>query len=159
MLFRSKYYCVLCLRKWQWREVPSTLACPFCNIPLRGSFAARVDAVVNTLMRLRSTMPPKKKSDYYETYLESQLWKMIRERVHCRDNYKCQVCFKPAQVVHHKNYDAEVMDGQRDADLISLCHNCHSAIEFEITNGKKVKNSLQKANGKLAKIIDRRCKT
>jgi predicted HNH restriction endonuclease len=48
-------------------------------------------------------------------------------------------------VVHHKSYDQAVLLGNNDAELVSLCFECHTFIEFE---GDR-KLTLQEANNRL----------
>jgi len=62
------------------------------------------------------------------------------------------MCSKAAEVVHHKSYDLLTMEGQRDGNLISLCHQCHESIEF-MDDGNK--NGIRKANLKLNQAIDK----
>lgn len=85
----------------------------------------------------------------YEEYLASDLWRTIRGRILERDGNLCQTCGKPAEVVHHKNYDRPVLEGKQDFQLVSLCHVCHESFEFNVVNGKPVKNGLKEANQKL----------
>jgi hypothetical protein len=84
--------------------------------------------------------------NWYENYLKSGLWASIRIRVMNRDGNRCRRCFSEANVVHHKSYEDDVMSGDNDAMLVSLCFNCHRFIEFD---GDK-KLSLAEANIKLA---------
>ncbi len=82
---------------------------------------------------------------YHDIYLRSSLWRSIRLRVLTRDDNTCQCCREAADVVHHKSYDEEVMIGNRDGDLISLCFECHEFIEFD---GDR-KTTLAEANERL----------
>ncbi len=86
----------------------------------------------------------------YEAYLATALWKTIRARVLARDHTTCQACRKKATLVHHKSYDRDVLDGNRDESLVSLCKRCHKDIEFTMVDSTMVKNSLDEANHKLA---------
>lgn len=92
-------------------------------------------------------------------YLVSPLWRSIRGRILARDRNTCQACGRMADTVHHKSYDREVLTGNRDVDLISLCNSCHESIEFSWNGTAKVKNTLKKANEKLAWLISHRSKT
>jgi hypothetical protein len=67
----------------------------------------------------------------YPAYLQTREWKVIRRRVLKRDKGLCQLCVAKAQCVHHISYDEEVILGERDEDLISLCDPCHQSIEFD----------------------------
>jgi hypothetical protein len=82
---------------------------------------------------------------YNKVYLKSDLWKEIRRRVMDRDGRRCVRCRASADTVHHKSYSQEVLDGQNDSEMISLCNRCHRFIEFK--SGQKV--TLQEANERL----------
>lgn len=144
----KRFYCIQCLRKYRRNDLAAGESCPFCLVPARGNTSKIVAQVVTRLRRLRGVEPPKRKTDY-QLYLESGLWKEIRSRILERDQGVCQMCKAGAEVVHHKSYDREVLDGKRDSDLISLCKSCHESIEFTFNNGSRAKNSLGKANKKL----------
>ena len=66
----------------------------------------------------------------YRNYLQSALWFKIRERVLKRDDHVCLWCGKRAQVVHHRCYTKDVIEGRDDDQLVSLCHSCHAQVEF-----------------------------
>ena len=72
------------------------------------------------------TTPP----DSYEKYRRRKLWKTIRNRVLSRDG-QCMRCTGKAEVVHHRSYAPEVMQGLADEYLVSLCHGCHTVVEFD----------------------------
>jgi len=77
----------------------------------------------------------------YEEYRRSSLWKTIRRRVKKRDNNLCVRCEgtydKPADlVVHHRTYTLEVMRGENDDQLASVCVGCHNIIHFD-DNGNR----------------------
>lgn len=67
----------------------------------------------------------------YAAYLTSRCWKAIRRRVLLRDKGKCQVCGSRAQCVHHIDYKKATLYGQQDTSLISLCDDCHAAVEWD----------------------------
>jgi 5-methylcytosine-specific restriction endonuclease McrA len=68
----------------------------------------------------------------YRDYLNSPLWKrVIRPRVLKRDNYLCRRCGGTANRVHHKSYAPEVLAGDRDEELASVCEGCHDVIHFD----------------------------
>lgn len=85
----------------------------------------------------------------YEEYLESPLWKAIRNLVLVRADHVCCCCDMRAIQVHHENYSRETMLGIRTDKLHAICRGCHYEIEF--TDG--VKNSLPEANKKLKRKI------
>jgi hypothetical protein len=67
----------------------------------------------------------------YHKYLQSEEWKIIRDKVVERDNGLCLYCkTKPAQEVHHKHYKTiykESLD-----NLESVCSDCHRAIHKRV---------------------------
>lgn len=63
--------------------------------------------------------------DYQTEYLNSPLWRKIKRRVLTRDKKKCVFCEGPAQTVHHRSYDRDVLEGKADQMLVSLCDACH----------------------------------
>lgn len=89
----------------------------------------------------------------YNDYLQSYLWKSIREKILNRDNYLCQCCKKEqATEVHHKSYLHEVLLGEKTISLISLCDKCHKKAEHD-DSGKKIR-SVHKVNHHL-KLLKR----
>ncbi len=67
----------------------------------------------------------------YAAYLASEQWRAIRNRVLCRDDFKCQRCGDGGRTekmtayleVHHITYErrgAELLE-----DLVTLCRRCH----------------------------------
>jgi len=88
---------------------------------------------------------------YHDVYLRSDLWKTIRARVLKRDGGKCFRCKKRANIVHHLSYEDDVLDGNADDLLVSLCFACHSFIEFD---GSR-KTSLAEANQRLQQPVVR----
>jgi hypothetical protein len=73
----------------------------------------------------------------YDEYLKSPLWRKIRRRVLKRDNHKCKRCSGKATVVHHRDYTPEVLRGDADHLLVSLCDGCHHVIEFDELERKR----------------------
>ena len=102
--------------------------------------------------------------DYKEEYLKSALWKKIKKWILERDNYTCASCgyklpdpralriFKNLHV-HHKSYDLDVLEGNREDQLITLCKRCHEEIEFH-SDGRK-RNSLDQKDEELNRITER----
>lgn len=69
--------------------------------------------------------------DYQNGYLQSKLWKKIRRRILKRDKRICVFCGAAAELVHHRNYERETLEGKSDNALVSLCTGCHSYIHFD----------------------------
>jgi hypothetical protein len=67
----------------------------------------------------------------YQRYRETPLWRKIRRRVLKRDERVCRCCRGEATQVHHRSYAPEVMRGENDDELVSLCEGCHNHIEFD----------------------------
>ena len=91
----------------------------------------------------------------YTHYLTSPEWRQIRNRVFQRDKFLCRGCGAKSECVHHKRYDLRTLKGDCLDELVSLCVNCHTAIEFD---GDE-KNGLKKANLKLERMLKTRKNT
>jgi hypothetical protein len=92
------------------------------------------EAQVNTVARKQSSRKRHLTAlgfGTYREYLTSDLWRTIRTRVFVRDGYLCQKCSQPAEQVHHRSYGKKTLAGKYDHGLISLCRNCHHALEFD----------------------------
>lgn len=132
------FYCYECLNKPGWREAKSGI-CSRCDSELRAvSNKKRRAQVVTRLANKRGIKKPTKKS-WYKEYLNSSLWKTIRERVMDRDDWKCCDCGAKAQQVHHMSYAPDVMAGEDDSKLVSLCEPCHKARHPEKRKRRKKK--------------------
>ena len=67
----------------------------------------------------------------HNDYLKTKLWrKTIRPRVLLRDKYLCRRCSGKADIVHHISYDDDVLLGNNDDGLVSLCDGCHTVVHF-----------------------------
>ncbi|TAM36941.1 MAG: HNH endonuclease [Burkholderiaceae bacterium] len=66
----------------------------------------------------------------YRDYLKSALWRRIKKRVLERDKKTCQCCGGRGNVVHHRSYERDVMEGHNDAMLATVCNGCHDIIHF-----------------------------
>jgi len=154
---RKSYYfrCDACPRfvlikefsvRWKPQKVRR---CPDCRGEIRECRGGKETAEAKTHFP-RKIKNQRRKHWYRDDYLSGDLWKGIRGRVLERDGGRCVACGKPAQVVHHKSYDKDVLAGYRDDLLVSLCNPCHSAIEFD---GKK-KLTLRQANERLKAMCE-----
>ena len=90
----------------------------------------RSSAIAAAALSPSQTVRRMRRKDYMK-YLKSPLWKEIRNRVLVRDDSKCACCGKPAENVHHRAYTEDVLAGENDSLLISLCEGCHLNIHFE----------------------------
>jgi hypothetical protein len=61
----------------------------------------------------------------YSEYLASDLWDRIRSQVLARDGGKCKSCGKPANQVHHSQYNYETLAGISLIHLQAVCRKCH----------------------------------
>jgi hypothetical protein len=67
----------------------------------------------------------------YVGYLSSKLWKRIKRRVLKRDGRTCRCCGGAANLVHHRTYTREVLAGEDDEQLFSICEGCHDHIHWD----------------------------
>jgi len=67
----------------------------------------------------------------YAEKLKSPLWQKKRLEIMNRDDFICKKCgdTKTQLHVHHLEYTAKYPWDESDENLISLCSECHSAIE------------------------------
>lgn len=65
----------------------------------------------------------------YKEYLNSSLWKSIRNKILPS---KCILCPKRANQIHHYDYTYENLTGESLKHLYPVCGNCHKKIEFTI---------------------------
>jgi len=73
----------------------------------------------------------------YASYLESELWKAIRQDV--IERYPaCEICGKETQCVHHIDYGLNCLAGKKPWKLVALCNGCHVDVEF-LQDGTKRK--------------------
>lgn len=63
---------------------------------------------------------------FYLTYLRSNEWFKVREKVLKLDGFKCRKCSSSLRLqVHHKTYKR--LGRERMSDLITLCYLCHKS--------------------------------
>ncbi len=135
------YYCPSCFYKPKGRVV--TTVC-HCGQVLRGVSNVKRRAQVVTRMKNKLGIKRSKKSDY-QLYLASPAWRLLRDRVLCRDANLCRCCGKAAQVVHHRDYSNTTMSGESLDGLISLCKKCHKTIHRD-ERGKRLGVRATEAN-------------
>jgi hypothetical protein len=83
----------------------------------------------------------------YQNYLDSDLWKSIRN-LFLKDNPYCYGCGEKADTVHHSSYTKKNLIGVDFQFLYPVCNNCHHKSEF---NGK-IKLFPKQATSKLKEI-------
>lgn len=68
----------------------------------------------------------------YNTYMLTEHWKVLRERIAYNKNYKCDICGKHVKMcfqVHHKTY--KHVGNELDNELSLLCIECHENLHTE----------------------------
>ena len=75
--------------------------------------------------------------DYHTEYLTSKLWAKIKRRVLKRDQKVCQSCGGGGSFVHHRSYERDVLEGNADHMLTTVCEGCHSRIHFDDDGQKR----------------------
>lgn len=76
--------------------------------------------------------------DYETEYLKTKLWKRtIKPRILKRDGRICRSCEGPGDVVHHRSYDRDVLEGTNDEMLVTVCKWCHDIIHCEEDGTKR----------------------
>lgn len=73
----------------------------------------------------------------YEDYRKTKLWRVMKKRVKERDGGRCWRCGGGSDVVHHRSYDREVLEGRADHLLVSLCDHCHQFVHFTPAGAKR----------------------
>ena len=74
-----------------------------------------------------------KRSQDYQQYMQSDLWKHKRARRLAIDNYRCQFCgcrgsgSNPLEVHHLKGY-GNMGNEDVDKELVTLCRCCHAGV-------------------------------
>lgn len=89
--------------------------------------------------------------DYLE-YIKSDKWKAKAKSRLQKDGYKCRTCHSKKRLeVHHATY--ERFKNERLDDLITLCHDCHSAITKSIRSRRRKKAFKAKAKRELKNLM------
>ena len=85
-------------------------------------------------------------SEEYLNYLKSDIWQKLRSTRLMIDHYRCQICNKPFDLqVHHLNYPELLGTENPFTDLITLCKNCHEAIEDRKRNYDPIAEAKERA--------------
>lgn len=80
----------------------------------------------------------------YQAYLNSKLWRKVREQVFCLKGRICFLCGGDASQVHHRKYLATSLNGSNLQCLEPCCTKCHHMIEFDIDGNKIPSNDVEK---------------
>jgi phage terminase large subunit GpA-like protein len=63
----------------------------------------------------------------YRDYITSDLWRIRKRRYFETHERKCRACSSRKRIhLHHKTYKR--LGEERDADLVPLCHSCHTSL-------------------------------
>lgn len=116
-----KHYCLDC-EKEIWY---TSIRCKKCSKQgeLHSLFGKKFTKESKSRMSLvrGGTGVPYEKNDYPNKFYE------LRNIIRKRDNYKCHVCNKKGNFVHHIDY---IKNNCKETNLITLCNNCHSKTNF-----------------------------
>jgi len=90
-------------------------------------FNKKVKPAKKRKLRKVKTRERKIKFENYRTFLHSEYWKRIRNKVLKRDEYTCRKCGSTYNLqVHHKTYENHGAEHKHLNDLITLCNFCHT---------------------------------
>lgn len=106
---------------------PVSRPCDVCGKTFQSKNAAAAQAMLAGKLRVcpacqragaRTQLP-------YSEYLKTEGWQQRRVKALARAEHRCQVCNSDKRLeIHHRTY--ERLGHERDADLIALCHDCHT---------------------------------
>src|ERR1035438_4168561 len=85
---------------------------------------------------------PDRKAEYAQ-YRRGKGWKQSRKRILKRDRGICIRCEGRAWVVHHRSYAGDVMAGNNDSQLASLCEGCHTVIHFDELGKRRTREAVE----------------
>lgn len=80
----------------------------------------------------------------YQDYLNSDLWRQVRERVFLTKGRSCWLCGRHADQVHHTRYHAVDLTGKRTKHVHPICGKCHKEIEFTLDGAKATVGQAKK---------------
>lgn len=87
----------------------------------------------------------------YEAYLKTKHWKNKRDEILKRDQYQCQRCGSPNDlVVHHKTYN-KTLGHEKNCHLITYCNKCHRTIHNQQKDTKDITKKINKLVSGLTK--------
>jgi 5-methylcytosine-specific restriction endonuclease McrA len=81
------------------------------------------------MKHVKQQVKRKRHQERHREYLETPEWKAKRDARMNLDEGKCVDCGMPAQCVHHLHYQTWRRESV-EADLVSLCHDCHYTRHF-----------------------------
>jgi 5-methylcytosine-specific restriction endonuclease McrA len=67
----------------------------------------------------------------YAKFLKSEYWAKVRKKILARDNNQCGFCGSKKRLeIHHYTYKNHLDELNHLDDLVALCHNCHSNVDY-----------------------------
>lgn len=89
-------------------------------------------------------IPAKFTKETYAKYLETPLWRGIRDRVFKLRGKKCEGCQATTKLqVHHTTYTTSIFKGNSIRGLRVVCETCHGKIHALKANGMKLPNATR----------------
>lgn len=67
----------------------------------------------------------------YLDYLESSLWRSIKDRVKAKHGKKCVLCGEDYSDMHHFRYGVDDLSGKTLDNIKPICRTCHDLIEYD----------------------------
>ena len=75
----------------------------------------------------------------HDDYLQTEVWKQLRNERLAKDDYRCQKCGTAYNVqVHHLRYPEVWGEENVDDDLITLCSSCHAETHKYDISGRRL---------------------
>ena len=81
----------------------------------------------------------------YQTYLQSDAWRVKRKEILKAAGYRCRRCGARATEVHHEIYKR--IYNESLSDLTALCENCHKAAHTRTPRSRKQRGRKTKQRG------------
>lgn len=105
-----------------------------------GDFKILPEHIMQNEIYPKFVIMQKEWKEQYKLYLESDQWKILRQKVLERDNHICCKCGGKANQVHHEKYNLNVWIDVPMKYLKSTCKDCHKILDKE--RKEKYKNQL-----------------
>lgn len=94
------------------------------------SYPLEIQKIINIQREIEQQKEKPSKFLSYDDYIKSPEWKKLRLRVLSKAGYKCSLCGRSAEHVHHLYYPKRYED-DKIKYLIAVCKDCHIAIHEE----------------------------
>lgn len=100
---------------------------PAWDAELRERFMQQQWEIQKQAREVQRTREQEEFNDWYATYLTTDRWRRIRERVLARANGRCEGCGqRSATQVHHLNY--KHVGAEFLFELVAVCRDCHERL-------------------------------